>query len=148
MTSIALIPKVKDLRCVIDFRPISLYNVIYKLISKIIANRLKKILPHIISPVQSAFVPERLIIDNVLVAYETIHTMHTQLKGKKGFMAVKLDMSKAYNKVEWRGGDVSVGFCHEVDTTHYNVCYFGPICNGGLWGAMWIYKTKERVATR
>ena len=100
MTNIALIPKVKDSKCVTDFRPISHCNVIYKLISKILANRLKKIPPHIISPVQSAFVTGRLITDNVLAAYKTLHTMHTRLKGKKGFMAVKLEMSKAYNRVE------------------------------------------------
>jgi hypothetical protein len=62
---------------------------------------LKKILPTIITPTQSAFIPGRLISDNVLAAYETLHTMHTGMWGKKGFMVVKLDTSKAYDRVEW-----------------------------------------------
>ena len=92
-TNIVLIPKVKTPEKMSDFRPISLCNVIYKIISKVLANRLKQILSDIISPTQSAFVPGRLITDNVLVAYETLHTMHSQKKGKKGSLALKLDIS-------------------------------------------------------
>lgn len=73
----------------------------YKLIAKVLANHLKKILPDIISRHQSAFVPGHLISDNILVAYKALHTMDTCLKGKRGFIAIKLDMSKAYNRVEW-----------------------------------------------
>ena len=66
-----------------------------------LANRLKQILPDIISPTQSAFVPGHLITNNVLVAYETLHTMHGRKKGKKGSLALKLDISNTYDQVEW-----------------------------------------------
>ena len=96
-THIALIPKIKSLQKISYFRPISLCNVIYKIISKVLANRLKQILPDIISPTHSAFVLGCLITDNVLVAYETLHTMHGRKKGNKGSLALKLDISKAYD---------------------------------------------------
>jgi hypothetical protein len=74
---------------------------LYKLISKVLANRLKRVIPQIISPNQSAFITERLITDNVLVAYEVLHSMNFKMVGKKGYMGIKLDISKAYDIVEW-----------------------------------------------
>ena len=114
-THIVLIPKDKspEKKKMSDYRPISLCNVIYKIISKVLANRLKLILPQVISVSQSAFVPGRLITDNVLVAYEILHGKYCKKKGKKGSLLLKLDVSKAYEHVEWsflRGIMTKLGF--------------------------------------
>ena len=101
-TYICLIPKVQCTQKITKFKPISLCNVIYKIVSKVFANRLKRILPKVIGEAQSTFVPRRQITNNVFVAFETMHNIKSKRKGKIGLMAVKLDMSKVYDKVEWK----------------------------------------------
>lgn len=112
-THICLIPKIDQPASIKDYRPISLANVAYKLISNILAGRLKPWLHSVISENQSAFIPDRVITDNVLIAHELMHSLHTKnLKNK--FMALKLDIAKAFDKVEWQFLDavmMKMGFC-------------------------------------
>ena len=100
-THIVLIPKITEPTNVSDYQPISLGNCVSRIVSKVIANHLKLILPNVISDSQSAFVPNRLINDNTTVAFEVLHRMRNKRTGKKGQMAIKLDISKAYDRVEW-----------------------------------------------
>lgn len=115
-TVIVLIPKGKDPQSLKDYRPISLCNVIYKVVSKCLVNRLRPILDGIISETQSAFIPGRLITDNAISAFECFHKIQHSRNPRDNYCAYKLDLAKAYDRVDWgflEGVLLKSGFCRK-----------------------------------
>ncbi|XP_028790032.1 uncharacterized protein LOC114746021 [Neltuma alba] len=101
-TNVVLIPKVENAECVGQYRPIGLCNFAYKIVSKVLANRMKPILARIISQNQRAFIEGRLIQGNIIIAHEAYHYLKNKKKCRKYEMVVKIDMNKAYDRLEWR----------------------------------------------
>jgi hypothetical protein len=99
-THIALIPKKLVPLIPADYRPISLCNVIYKIIAKCIANRLKPHLPDYIHPTQQAFIEGRRISNNIIIAQEITHSFALSSWKNNAFMQ-KIDLAKAFNRLEW-----------------------------------------------
>lgn len=99
-TVIVLIPKGKDPQSLKEFRPISLCNMIYKVISKCLVSRLRPILDDIISDTQSVFIPGRMITDNAIIAFECFHKIQNVRAGHDSHCAYKLDLAKAYDHVD------------------------------------------------
>jgi hypothetical protein len=95
-----LVFKINGSHTVHQFRPISLCNIVYKIISKVLANRFKILLPNIISPLQLTFVPKRNIQDNTIMAHELLHAFKSK-RGKGGFMFMKMDIEKAFDRMKW-----------------------------------------------
>lgn len=84
-----------------DLRPISLRNVLFRILSKFLANRLKSCPPQLSSVNQSAFVEGRLLIDNALIAFKINHYIKRHSQGVNGVAGLKIDVSKAYDILEW-----------------------------------------------
>ncbi|KAL5557491.1 hypothetical protein UlMin_039727 [Ulmus minor] len=100
-TNIVLVPKSKTPSNINHFQPIAVCNVIYKVISKLLAERLKPLLTRLICPTQGAFVPGHSIHDNSIIIQEIIHAMKKK-KGSKGWMGLKIDLQKAYDRLSWQ----------------------------------------------
>lgn len=98
---LVLIPKTEKPESIKQFRPISLCNVTFKLVTKVIVNKIKNILEDLVSPNQCSFVPRQQIGDNIIICQELIDALKHK-KGKEGGMIIKVDLEKAYDRLEWR----------------------------------------------
>ncbi|KAI5352205.1 hypothetical protein L3X38_005096 [Prunus dulcis] len=136
-TLVTLIPKIDNPMSMIHFRPISLCCTLYKVISKVIVARLRPLLAKLVSPHQVSFIPGRHLSDNILIAQELMFKFRNT-KRKKGFIAWKIDLSKAYDRLNW--GFImtvlkEVGFpenliqliIHCVSSVTYQVCVNGEL---------------------
>jgi hypothetical protein len=97
-TFIALIPKIDSPQGLNDFRPISLVGSLYKILAKVLANRLKQVVGAVVSDTQITFVKNRQILDGILIANEVVDEAR---KTKKELMLFKVDFEKAYDSVDW-----------------------------------------------
>lgn len=100
-TTIVLISKKEGADSMKDLRPIALCNMLYIIIAKVLSNHLRVLLPGFIFESQYAFVPGHSITDNVLVVFELLHFMKHKKSGGEGAVSLKLDVSKAYDRVSW-----------------------------------------------
>jgi len=132
-TFITLVPKGEDSNTPDKYRPIALCNMIYKIISKVIATRLKPLLPLIISPEQSGYVEGRQITDGIILTHELIHSLKLT---KKPGMLLKLDLSKAFDSLSWvyiQKILIAFGFAHSWVRWIYSLissAFFSVLING------------------
>ena len=97
---LVLIPKNKNSSTVNHYRLISLCNTVYKTIAKLIVAKMRLVLDKLVSPCQSAFIPGRRIAENQILVHEILHSFKKR-KVKGGFLAMKIDLQKAYDRVNW-----------------------------------------------
>jgi len=95
---ISLIPKQDSVQMADKYKPIALCNVVYKIISKVVANRLRPLLSHLVSEEHACYVEGRQILNNIIQAHEVVHTL---ISKKQAGMIMQLDIAKAYDKVNW-----------------------------------------------
>jgi len=115
-TLLVLIPKENNPTHLKNFRPISLCNVIFKVITKVLVNCIRPFLDELVSPFQSSFIPRRGTTDNAIIAQEVVHYMHTS-RSQKGTLALKIDLEKAYDRLDWSFLELTLhdfGFPHHI----------------------------------
>ena len=124
--TIVLIPMKAKPEKIYNLRPITFCNVVYKIIANVLANILRTNFPLVISEAQSVFIPVRLITNNILIAYEVNHYLKQKLQGKNGFVALKMDMSKAYDRMEWpyQKHNVEAWFSPILGYKNHDVCNY------------------------
>ena len=137
-TFLVLLPKVTHAKAIKDFRPVSLCNFAFQIFSRLFNNRLAPLLPLLISENQGAFVRGRSIIENISLAQELTHEINRKCQGNN--VILKLDMAKAYDRLEWQFlFDVlqKFGFCKEwIAYIHsmFTNCWFSVMLNGVVGG--------------
>ena len=99
-TLITLIPKCNTPESLSNYHPISLCNIVYKIVTKVIVAKICPMLSNLVLPYQTTFVPSRKGVDNPIIVQELVHTM-SKKKGRGGLMAIKIDLDKAYDRLEW-----------------------------------------------
>lgn len=123
---------------------------IYKVITKILSNHLKGLLDPLIHPNQATFIPKRSIVDNGIINREVMYYLKSR-KGLKYFMAIKVDMTKAYDMVEW---DVVIailrkhGFCDEfcdMIKECMSSAWFSILINGSPHGFFYHQEVSAKV---
>ena len=149
-TVIVLVPKNKEAKELKDYRPISLCNVIYKVVSKCLVNRLRPTLNEIIAPTQSAFIPGRMITDNAIIAFECLHAIQHCNDRRGEFCAYKLDLAKAYDRVDWTYIEKAVeklGFEREMDFMGNGMYKNRQIFSTPQWSSPRLYHPFSRPET-
>jgi len=147
-TNICMIPKINNPETLSDYKQIALCNVLYKIISKCLVARLKTHLDSIVYDSQAAFIPGRLINDNVMIAHEIMHSLMVRKRVAKSYMAIKTDVSKAYDRVEWNFLETTMrlfGFCERwIDWIMGAVCTvrYSVLINGVPHGTI---KPERRI---
>lgn len=111
------------------YRPISLCNVLYQITSKVLSNRMQKVISSVIDEAQSAFPLRRIITNNVIIALEVFHSINSSSSKKDPHISLKLDMSKAFDRVEWSSRYIIVenGFPKFLTQPYYELYYYNLI---------------------
>lgn len=98
-TILTLVPKFPGASKITDFRPIACLNTVYKVLSRLLVRRLKPILPSLILPSQTAFIKDKLLVENTILAGELINGYHKNKGSKK--ITIKVDIAKAFDTFSW-----------------------------------------------